>query len=308
MGVADRFYTPGIDTTNDGFEVDYREHLLDVNGVSVHIYEWRPEGEPVALIHISHGAGEHARRYQRLANDLTAAGYAVIANDHIGHGRTGVNNKGIGVMGVHGMRDSIRVVRRVIEWGKELYPGIPFVEFGHSWGSLMGQQILAINPTIFDAVVWSGTTLLIPGIANTGNFNEPWDGDGHGMSWLTRDKAEIKWMIDDRYGFDIGQSDMLDMPAVLGAFSVPRPLLMGRAARVPMYILGGSEDEVSNRGRGARALAWCYRHLSRMHDVTLRIYDGARHEVFNELIRADATTDLIEWLDWHLRAPSELGR
>jgi alpha-beta hydrolase superfamily lysophospholipase len=210
-------------------------------------------------------------------------------------------------MGDHGMRDSIRVVRRVIDWTREQYPDLPFVEFGHSWGSLMGQQIHALSPTIFDVVIWSGTTLLVPGIANTGNFNERWDGDGHGMSWLTRDTAEIKWMIDDRYGFDIGQSDMLDLPQVLGAFSVPPLLLTGRAARVPMYIVGGGEDPVSNSGRGAQALAWYYRHLSRMHDVTLRIYEGARHEVFNELNRADATRELIDWLDWHLVAPAELG-
>lgn len=308
MAVSDRFYTPGIDTSNDGFEVDYREHVLDVRGVKVHVYEWRPEHEPIALVHISHGAGEHARRYQRIANDLTDAGYVVIANDHIGHGRTGVNHEGIGAMGEHGMRDSIHVVRQVIDWGKQLYPGLPFVEFGHSWGSLMGQQIHALNPTIFDVVIWSGTTLLIPGLANTGNYNAPWDGDGHGMSWLTRDKAEIQWMINDRYGFDIGQSDMLDLPQVLGAFSVPPLALRGKAARVPMYIVGGSEDQVSNRGRGARALAWWYRKLSRMSDVTLRIYDGARHEVFNELNRTEATAELLDWLNWHLLAPSEYGR
>ncbi|UQN14651.1 alpha/beta hydrolase [Gulosibacter sp. ACHW.36C] len=276
MAVADRFYTPGVDTSNDGIEVDYVEHVLPFDGIKVHVYEWLPEGTPRAVVHISHGAGEHARRYQRLANALRASGFAVVADDHLGHGRTGVYHRGIGEMGKHGMRDSLRLIRHVITWTRGRYAGARLVELAHSWGSLMAQKQFADEPDIFDALVLSGTTVMLPGIANTGDFNAPYGDDGHGMSWLSRDKAEVQKMIDDLYGFDIGQSDMLDLPGLLGTFSLPPLRRRGRAARVPVLILAGEHDAVSlGRARGARSLAWAYRNVTKLDDVTLRVSTAA---------------------------------
>ena len=60
------------------------------DGVSIFVYRWLPDaaGPPRAVLQIAHGMGEHAARYERLARRLTAEGYAVLANDHRGHGRT----------------------------------------------------------------------------------------------------------------------------------------------------------------------------------------------------------------------------
>ena len=43
---------------------------------------------PAASVVISHGAGEHSGRYTHVAERLNAAGYAVFALDHRGHGRS----------------------------------------------------------------------------------------------------------------------------------------------------------------------------------------------------------------------------
>ena len=51
-------------------------------------YRWSGPGEPKAIVQIAHGMGEHAARYARLAEALTAAGFAVYASDHRGHGST----------------------------------------------------------------------------------------------------------------------------------------------------------------------------------------------------------------------------
>jgi alpha-beta hydrolase superfamily lysophospholipase len=40
------------------------------------------------VLQITHGWGEHAGRYARVAETLCRDGYAVCANDHRGHGRT----------------------------------------------------------------------------------------------------------------------------------------------------------------------------------------------------------------------------
>lgn len=311
MGVADRFYTPGQDTSKDGIEVDYTEHILQLHGDYVHVYEWLPPLAPGqrahALVHISHGVGEHARRYQRFIRHLLVAGYAVIAHDQLGHGRTGVRNYGLGQLGPVGMPGARRVVLDVINWAKARHPGLPFVEFSHSWGSLMSQQLFAARPHLADAVVFSGTSLAFPGFINVGEYNDHWNDLGiarpHRMDWISRDEVEIQRLNDDLYGFDVTKSVVFQpQHAIHLAMRPPLPRC-GRAAEVPVYILVGSEDPMGYWTRGAKALDWVMRKLYRMRNVTLRIFPGSRHEVLNDLDRDQATTELIDWLNWRFVPP-----
>ena len=47
---------------------------------------WTPEGAPRAVVQLIHGIAEHIGRYDDFANFLTAHGFAVAADDHMGHG------------------------------------------------------------------------------------------------------------------------------------------------------------------------------------------------------------------------------
>ncbi|UGA40293.1 alpha/beta hydrolase [Chromobacterium haemolyticum] len=61
-------------------------HLNADDGETLHAACWLPDGAPRAVVLISHGMSEYAVRYHRFAQTLTAAGYAVYAHDHRGHG------------------------------------------------------------------------------------------------------------------------------------------------------------------------------------------------------------------------------
>ena len=39
---------------------------------------------------------------------------------------------------------------------------------------------------------------------------------------------------------------------------------------------------------------------ARLVDVTVKLYDGARHEILNEINRDEVTSDVVAWLDAHL--------
>ena len=58
------------------------------DGIDVFTYQWLPDDVSAVkgAVQISHGMAEHAARYERFAEALTKAGYAVYANDHRGHG------------------------------------------------------------------------------------------------------------------------------------------------------------------------------------------------------------------------------
>ena len=54
---------------------------------------------PHAVLQVAHGMGEHARRYLAPLTPLIAAGWAVYADDHRGHGLTAATPKDLGDFG-----------------------------------------------------------------------------------------------------------------------------------------------------------------------------------------------------------------
>ena len=53
----------------------------------IHAVEWTPEsGEIIGVLQIAHGVAEYGMRYAPFAEFMTEHGFAVVANDHLGHG------------------------------------------------------------------------------------------------------------------------------------------------------------------------------------------------------------------------------
>nr|BFF16467.1 hypothetical protein GCM10025699_77700 [Microbacterium flavescens] len=80
--------------------------------------------------------------------------------------------------------------------------------------------------------------------------------------------------------------------------------LLGRPSRSldsdpPVLILVSSDDTLGGEG-GARKLADAYVNRSRLTDVELIVYGGARHGVFQETNRDEVVADLVRWLDEHV--------
>jgi alpha-beta hydrolase superfamily lysophospholipase len=57
------------------------------DGTQIAAYRWDPAGQPRAAVQLTHGMGEHAQRYGRVAKALIDAGYVVYAQDQRGHRR-----------------------------------------------------------------------------------------------------------------------------------------------------------------------------------------------------------------------------
>lgn len=276
-----------------------RQHrtFTDAHGVVVHYYVWAP-GKPKAVVQLAHGVGEHALRYELLAQALVAAGYAVYADDHRGHGQTGVEYwKGdlsqIGKLGVGGLRATQQNLLNLTRIAQEERPGLPFVMLGHSWGSLMVQNLLNAGSHPWSAVVLTGTAFRTPFDMNGGDLNARHKHLGDtGAEWLSRDPAVARAFVDDPLTTDA---------KVLQLFGVADGLrLFGRPKRVqppvPLLIMVGDDDPLGGEA-SAKKLADAYLRRGGLTDVELIVYAGARHEVFNETNQAEVRADLIAWLD-----------
>ena len=307
------------------------ESVVAVRGAATHAYTWHPAGASLrAVIVIAHGAGEHARRYDALARALSSAGYLVIAADALGHGRTGadaVEVVGLGTLGRGGNRAALRHLAVFCRAASTAHPGSPFVLFAHSWGSLLAQQLFARRPDLFDAVCLSGTTLALPGFVDGGDLARGFratpgfagvgtrgDDRLRALAWIARDRAALESILDDPYCFDIGerpvwgfrgQLELLSLPPVRGS---RRFRAAGGARRVPLRIVVGGRDPLGFGGRGPRALASWYRHVTGMRDVELRTYPESRHEVFSDRDRDLAVAELLAWLERSIEVRPWNGR
>lgn len=276
--------------------------FIDAHGVAI-VYDVHPATTaPRAVVQLLHGVGEHAGRYGALIAQLTANGYTVYADDHRGHGRTGLRQHGdparLGRLGPGGMPATVAALRQFTELIRAENPDLPLVLLGHSWGSFLAQILVNDDPEAYDAVVLTGTALRWPGSLNAGALNAPWKGpDATGREWLSSDPA-----VGAAFGEDPLTTDR-PLLALFGPIDAAR--LFGRPARglrdrrtadLPVLIMVGREDTVGGAA-SAHRLARAYRDRSGLDDITTLIYPGARHEVFNEVQQADVRADLLAWLE-----------
>ncbi len=262
--------------------------VTDADGIEITGTKWAVDA-PRAVIHIAHGLGEHAARYGRLAGALTAARYAVYADDHRGHGRTGVAMGGLGPLGPRGMEGTLDAVHTVSRFARSEHPGAPLVLLGHSWGSLLAQKYALHWGDELRALVLTGTLLMVPPFRDMTTFNDDFAPSATDYDWLSRDPAEVaKYVADPWCGFSP------DFPADEMAY-LAGPPTDAVPASLPILVMNGAVDPVGGQA-GGQALVDAYRGVG-VTDVTFCCYPDARHEVFNETNRDEVTADLLGWLE-----------
>jgi alpha-beta hydrolase superfamily lysophospholipase len=272
-------------------------------GTPVATYRWEPARVVRGVAQIVHGLGEHVRRYDHLANSLAAAGFLVQGHDTRGHGATIADGAEPGVIGAEGWNASIDDIDVLLDRLRADVPGVPVVLIGHSMGSFAVQQYLVDHGDRVDAVVLSGTAAaeLMPALdldepVDLSGFNAPFEPGRTGYEWLTRDEAQVDAYVADPlcgFGYDVAATKAV----FAGACAAADP---EKAARLrpdlPIYVVVGEQDPVGDQLARVHALVERYRNAG-LTDVELRVYPGARHEVFNETNRDEVERDLLRWLE-----------
>lgn len=272
----------------------------DADGVTIFYSRWSLKS-PRAVVQISHGQGDHRGRYDRLARFLAERGFVVYADDHRGHGDTWREQwKGdpaqLGHPGVGGVKGMVASIAELTRIARHENPGLPVVFLGHSMGSLLGQKALDAGTLGADLVVWSGTALRTPWTMNGGNLNARHRTEGgSGHEWLNRDTRKQEHFRDDPMTFIANVIAQFGLTGALSLLGTPRKT----TRPIPILILQGGDDALGSE-RSVAALA--ERYVSRGYDdVTLIVYAGARHEVYNEINSDDVDADLVGWINERLK-------
>lgn len=96
---------------------------------TIHYGHWEP-ATPSSLVVFLHRLGEHIGSYQPMFDTLTAAGIAVWAADHAGHGRSA----GERVL-IKRVDDLLDDAARMVDLARAKHPDLPLVLVGHSLGA-----------------------------------------------------------------------------------------------------------------------------------------------------------------------------
>ncbi|MET7402872.1 lysophospholipase [Dactylosporangium sp. NPDC005572] len=270
-------------------------HLTGGGGVRIVYDVWTPGGDVSGAVVLAHGMGEHARRYDHVVARLGELGLAVYAPDHRGHGRSG------------GKR---MLARRIGEFTDDLdllfaevarrHPGqAPFL-IGHSMGAMIALAYALDHQAALRGLVLSGTPVLpgkgIPKPAMAvakvlGRIAPGAPVQSLPSQYISKDPEVVA-----RY-----DADPLvhhgKVPAGLGGAMLTQMTLFQQrlpSLTLPVLVLHGAEDRLvdqeSSRLIAARAGST---------DLTLHVYEGLHHEVYNEPEQDQVLDDLVAWLKTH---------
>jgi alpha-beta hydrolase superfamily lysophospholipase len=299
--------------------------FTDAEGVEIFCWKCVPEGSGNAkgAVQLSHGMAELSFRYERLAEALTSAGYAVYANDHRGHGKTAVSLENVGYPGEsEGFSWMVEDMHQLSGIIKAEHPGLPVFLFGHSMGSFLAQRYAQLYGNELQGLVLSGTNgkqglaldlgimaakaeIMLRGrrarspVLNSlsfGSFNKSFKPARTEFDWLSRDSQEVDKYISDEYCGGVFTAGFFH-DFFKGLKEIEKASSMAEMPRnLPVYIFSGDKDPVGGFTKGVMRLVEAYRSLG-MKDVTYRFYKDGRHEMLNEINRSEVISDLIEWLN-----------
>jgi alpha-beta hydrolase superfamily lysophospholipase len=284
-----------LDTTQAPFTL--------ADGLNLALYDWplalrrRPRG----VVLIVHGLGEHAWRYDPLAQRLNEWGFCVRSYDQRGHGESG------GARGVIPHEDALlddlaEVVDDTRHHIAEPW-SCPLILLGHSMGGLVAATFVQRRMAPVDALVLSSPALqtgigalkkklialldrLAPNLAL---------GNGLDASKISHNPAVVQAYQNDRLVHD-------RISARLASFideSGPKVLAAAPGWSVPTLLLYAGADKLV-RPAGSTAFA----QAAPSAVVTSKRFEGLYHEIFNEEDPSAVFATVRRWLDVQAPKPA----
>lgn len=286
-------------------------------------YYWASDVATRGIVYFAHGVTEYALRHEKFIEHLVANGFAVCANDHMGHGKSKNDHPMYfaGNDGMSGWHCACEDAYNCIKEAKEMFgEDYPVYGIGFSLGSFMVRTLAIQHPDLFKAMVLLGTgdqsaieIALAKFIAKSeckkhgektkteqitnltfGAYNAHFEGDTR-ADWLCANRASLYTYLGDMECGDAFTAGLfLDLLEGMEQTGKKENItLMDKD--MPILMLSGERDAVGNFTKGVIALQKKYEKIG-MKNVETKFFRHMRHDVLHETHAADVFDKVADFL------------
>lgn len=301
----------------------YSEFAFDstVAGQKIFTRSYLPRDEVRAVVQIIHGMAEHGALYEEFCRRLAEQGYAVVVDDHLGHGRSVASGEDFGYFFEGGINNLILDEKKLHDLTAKKFPTVPYFLLGHSMGSFITREYIARYGEELSGAVIMGTAggmklhmwlaqkaLLDLLIAKNGprckmkkisklatkEYVKAFPDSEN--DWVTSDPAEVeRYTKDPMCGFELTLSAYRSIGELIQTINsaqwyrrVPKEL--------PLLLVSGEKDPVGGMGIGVRKVAASL--VKTEHDAELILYPNMRHALVTEIGKEQVFRDIETFLEY----------
>jgi alpha-beta hydrolase superfamily lysophospholipase len=260
-------------------------------GLNIFTRAWRPSSKARAAIVLAHGFNAHSGMYGWVADQLVARGIAAYALDHRGRGRSDGER-----FYVQNFSDYVEDLGSFIKLVKSQEGGAPLYLLGHSAGGVISavyaldhQAELAgficesfaheVPAPDFALAVLKGLSHVAPHAHVLRLKNED----------FTRDPKVLAAMNDDPLIAHEIQPTQTIAEMVRADERLKREF---PRITLPLLILHGTADKATKPSGSKR-----FHEMAGSKDKTLKLYEGAFHDLLNDSIKEIVMADILAWLE-----------
>ena len=278
------------------------------------------------IIQIVHGMYEYIERYLPFIEYLTTKGFIVVGHDHLGHGQSVDSLDDLGYFGEPDptglLIEDIHSLRKIIQ---KKYPNLPHFMCGHSMGSYLLRQYICNYSKGLSGIIILGTGYMSPceSLISLGflNFMACFKGMRHRSklckkisfefgpykkydntkqdvtnSWISRDPEIVKEYYDDKKcQFEFTINGFIGVVQAIRYTCDPSNVAKIKKD-IPILFVSGDNDPVGNNGEGVKKSYEIMKLIGSI-DVTMKLFEGLRHEVLNELNKDEVFEYILNWLN-----------
>jgi len=265
------------------------------DGLKIYAQAWEPETAPKAIVCLVHGLGEHSGRYAHVAETMNQGGYAVLASDLRGHGKT---------EGKRGHSPSFEAfmddIALLLAEAAQRYPNLSCFLWGHSLGAVLVSNYTLRRKPQLAGVVLTGLSLRTAisdqkvkiQFAKTAAKLMPQMSMPTGLvaQHVSRDPEVVERYINDPLVHGVATLAM----AKYTIEAIPWVYEHASEWALPVLIMHGDADAIAFIS-GVEDFANLIKQ-----DCTLKIWPGLWHEIHNEPEKEQVLAYALGWLDSQL--------